>query len=73
MKKVTDENLNAEAAVETPVPAPAEIAFTKEAIMKSKRWAYRRDALSFLLEDGKEYTHQDVETILNDYMKGQVK
>ena len=48
-------------------------AFTKEAIMKSKRWIHRRDALSFLLEDGKEYTHQDVETILNDFMKGQVK
>lgn len=47
--------------------------FTKEAILKSKRWAYRRDALSFLLEDGKEYSHADVETILNDYMKGQVK
>lgn len=70
MKKVTDENVNAEAAVEIPVPADA---FTKDAIMKSKRWAYRRDALSFLLEDGKEYTHEDVETILNDYMKGQVK
>lgn len=60
--------LNVEAAVaETPV------AFTKEAILKSKRWNYRRDALSFLLDDGKTYSHEDVETILNDYMKGQVK
>lgn len=52
---------------------PSPDTFTKEAILKSKRWAFRRDALSFLLEDGKEYTHEDVENILNDYMKGQVK
>lgn len=69
MKKVTDETPNVEEVVETTAPD----AFTKEAIMKSKRWISRRDALSFLLEDGKEYTHQDVETILNDFMKGQVK
>lgn len=69
MKKVTDETPNVEEVVETTAPD----AFTKEAIMKSKRWIHRRDALSFLLEDGKEYTHQDVETILNDFMKGQVK
>ena len=52
---------------------PSPDTFTKEAILKSKRWAFRRDALSFLLEDGKEYSHQEVENILNDYMKGQVK
>ena len=69
MKKVTDETPNVEEVVEITAPD----AFTKEAIMKSKRWISRRDALSFLLEDGKEYTHQDVETILNDFMKGQVK
>ena len=56
---------------ETPVPAPD--TFTKEAILKSKRWAFRRDALSFLLDDGMEYSHTDVENILNNYMKGQVK
>ena len=71
MKK-TDVDVQA-AVVETPVPATAPVTFTKEAILKSKRWAFRRDALSFLLEDGKEYSHQDVESILNDYMKGQVK
>ncbi len=64
MKKDDVQNVQAAIAPDT---------FTKEAILKSKRWAYRRDALSFLLEDGKEYSHADVETILNDYMKGQVK
>lgn len=69
MKK-TDVDVQA-AVQETPVAAPD--TFTKEAILKSKRWAFRRDALSFLLDDGREYSHEDVETILNDYMKGQVK
>lgn len=47
--------------------------FSKDSILKSKRWRNRRDALSFLLKDDAEYSHKDVETILNDYMKGQVK
>ena len=33
---------------------PSPDTFTKEAILKSRCWAFRRDALSFLLEDGKE-------------------
>ena len=68
MKKDT---LNVEAPVE--VATPTTPTFTKESILKSKRWAFRRDALSFLLEDGKEYSHQDIENILNDYMKCEVK
>lgn len=42
-------------------------AFPKDAILKSKRYANRRDALSFLLHDGVMYTHADVDKILNDY------
>ncbi len=55
------------------VETPATPVFSKESILKSKRWSNRRDALSFLLKDDAEYSHKDVETILNDYMKGQVK
>ncbi len=48
--------------------------FSKDAIMKSKRFSHRRDALSFLLKDGVEYSIQEIETILtNYYVKGQVK
>ena len=57
---------------ETPVVNATPV-FSKESIMKSKRWSYRRDALSFLLKDDVEYSHEDVENILNEYMKGQVK
>ena len=47
--------------------------FDKKAILHSKRFAERRDALSFLLEDGKGYTISDVNKILDDYMKEEVK
>ena len=57
---------------ETPV-AVATPKFSKEALLKCKRWADRRDALSVLLKDDAEYSHKDVENILNDFMKGSVK
>ena len=50
---------------ETPV-AVATPKFSKEALLKCKRWADRRDALSALLKDDTEYSHKDVENILND-------
>ena len=58
-----------------PEQTPASIGdlFTKESIMISKRFAHRRDALSFLLKDGDSYTMDDVEKILDNYMKGRVK
>lgn len=49
------------------------LAYTKEQILHSKRYQFRRDALGFLLEDGKTYTDTEINTILNNYMKGEVK
>lgn len=46
--------------------------YFKESLLKSKRYSNRRDALSFLLEDGESYTFEQVDKILDDYMKGQV-
>ena len=48
-------------------------AFSKSSIMMSKRFSNRKDALSFLLEDEESYTIEQVDKILDDYMKGQVK
>lgn len=47
-------------------------AFSKESILNSKRFSYRKDALSFLLEDGETYTFDQVEKILDNFMKGKV-
>ena len=65
MKK-TDEAPVMEAKVEAPP------VFQKEQVLKSKRYANRRDALSFLLEDGKDYTLAQIDGILETYMKGKV-
>lgn len=46
---------------------------SKESIMISKRYANRRDALSFLLKDGEYYTLEQVENILNDFYNERVK
>lgn len=47
--------------------------FSKEQVMKSKRYASRKDALSFLLEDNRDYTYAAIDGILKTYMKGKVK
>ena len=49
------------------------IKYKKENILRSKRYAKRRDALSFLLEDGKSYSLDEVDKILNTFLKGKVR
>lgn len=41
--------------------------FTKEQLVKSKTYMDRRDALTVLLEDGKEYSKDEVNEILNGF------
>jgi hypothetical protein len=47
--------------------------FTKEQLAASKRYANRRDVISALLEDGKSYTLQEVDTLIENFMKGTVR
>lgn len=47
--------------------------FTKEQILWSKKYANRRDVLGAILEDGKQYTLTEVDTLLDKFMKGKVK
>lgn len=60
-------------AVETVETDATANVYFKESILKSKRYANRRDALSFLLKDGESYTFEQVDEILDNFMKGQVK
>jgi arginine repressor len=53
--------------------AAKELAFTKDALVNSKRFRDNRDIVSALLEDGVEYTISEVETMITNYMKGKVK
>ena len=49
-----------------------EALFTKEQILASKKYSYRRDALGVVLAEGKEYTLKEVDSLLEKFMKGKV-
>lgn len=58
-------------AQEPPITAP--VVFPKERVLTFKRYADRRDLLSTLLKDGQEYTHDQVQNLIDNFMKGKVK
>lgn len=64
-KKTLDQG--AAPLVSTPVPV-----FTKRNILTFQRYAKRRDLLSTLLKDGQEYTHDQVQSLIENFMKGKV-
>lgn len=47
--------------------------FTKAQLLNSSRYSNRKDALSVLLEEEKAYSHKEVETILENFLKKKVK
>ena len=47
--------------------------YTKAQLTASKKYANRRDIISALLDDGKAYTLDEVDALINKYMKGKVK
>ena len=51
-------------------PAPA---YTKEQLLASKKYRDRRDLLHALLEDERQYTNEQVDALITNYMKGKVK
>ena len=53
--------------------AKPEQGFSKEQILASAKFANRRDLLTVLLEDGKSYTAEQVEQVMNDWLKKGVK
>ena len=47
--------------------------FTKESIVKSKKYSNRKDLLNALLDDKKSYSFEQVDEIIDKFMKGEVK
>lgn len=45
----------------------------KEQILKSKKYKSRRDLLKVLLEDNQQYSHSEIEELLNSFMKKEVR
>lgn len=48
-------------------------AFTKSNILKMERYKNRRDLLSVLLHDEQRYTFKQVDSLIENFMKGKVK
>ncbi|WP_176481820.1 hypothetical protein [Paucisalibacillus globulus] len=44
--------------------------FTKQQLLKSKKYAHRQDALNALLKDDKSYSFDEVDKILDKFYKG---
>lgn len=47
--------------------------FTKDKLAKSKKYSNRIDILNAVLEDKKEYSFEEADKQINDYMKGKVE
>lgn len=47
--------------------------YTKDQLLRSKKYAARRDLLGALLEDGKAYTAAQVDREINQFLKRKVK
>ena len=63
---MTKENKEKEADV-------IEIKFSKSQLVESKRFSGQKDLLNTILEDGKEYTLEEVVSKVEKYLKGKVK
>ena len=50
-----------------------ELKFPKERILTVKKYSNRRDALVAILDDDKSYTLEQVDSLLENFMKGKVK
>lgn len=51
---------------------PQETKYTKAALAGSKRFQFRRDLLNVILIDGEEYTIDEVEKAINNYLNKEV-
>lgn len=50
-----------------------EIKFTKEQILNSKKYASQKDIVSILLREGINYSLNEVNKLIAEFMKGKVK
>lgn len=48
-------------------------AFSKEQLLASKRYSGQRDLVNTLLADDKMYSFEEVDSMINKFMKGKVK
>lgn len=46
--------------------------YTKDQILLSERYVKRRDLINALLDDGREYTLEEVDAMMDRFLKGKV-
>lgn len=46
------------------------VKYTKQQLLQSKKYRYRRDAIEALLKDDEKYTHAQVDNLLDQFYKG---
>lgn len=49
------------------------ITFTKEQIISSKKYRDRKDLINVLLKNGQSYSLNEVDDLIENFMKGKVK
>ena len=54
-------------------PDAGAASYTKDQLLRSKKYAARRDLLGALLEDGKTYTAAQVDREITQFLKRKVK
>lgn len=60
-------------AKESAAKTPAANSYYKEQLVQSSRYFKRRDLLNALLTDGEQYTLEEVDAAIENYMKGKVE
>ena len=63
-KKKTEEKIEIAEVVKTPV------LYTKAQIYKAKRYMNRKDIITVMLEDDKRYTFDQVDKLIEQFLKG---
>lgn len=59
-------------ANKTAAAEPQEIKYTKAALAGSKRFQFKRDLINAILIDGEQYTIEEVERAINNYLNKEV-
>ena len=59
--------------VESTEAETTETAYTKEQILKSKKYREKRDLINALLVNGRSYTLNTVDDMIEKFLKGEVK
>ena len=51
----------------------AAVKYTKEQLLKAKRYSQRKDLINALLEDNRQYAIDEVDAAIENFLKGKVR